>query len=130
MKNAELWKSYSEYTSEATKQARQLAFGGTAICWFFRSAEVTFPPLIALAMLVFILYFAVDAVQYITAALQLRRWTRGEENRQWNESGTIDGQYDKPVELDAWPFRLFALKLATLFAAFGTLGAELIRRLL
>lgn len=130
MKNEDLWRSYKEYTEETTKHARQLGFAGAAICWFFRYDDATFPPLISLALLVFVVYFALDVAQYVVAAKQIRDWTRGEENRRFRESGTIDGEYEKPEELDTWPYRLFALKLGALTAAFGTLGIEFISRLL
>lgn len=129
MKNKDLWQAYTEYTFETTKHARQLAFAGAAICWFFRSPEVTFPRLIMVALLVFVLYFVVDIVQYITAAVKIRDWTLAEEKRQWEESDTIDGEYHKPASLDYWPYRLFVAKLVVLLAAFMALGAEFVRRL-
>ena len=77
----------------------------------------------------FVLYFVLDAIQYIVAAIQIRRYTRREEERKWKESGTIDGEYHTPAKLDNWPFRLFVAKLVVLLAAFATLGTEFIRRL-
>jgi len=128
VKNADLWKSYSEYTSDLTKHSRQMAFGGIAICWFFRSAEVTFPPLILGALFAFVVYFALDVSQHTVAAWKLRRWTLDEEQRQWDEAATIDGEYELPAKLDRIPFRLFLLKTAVLLIAFATLSAELLRR--
>jgi hypothetical protein len=43
MRNTDLWNIYVTYTSEFTKYSRQLAFACAAICWFFRSPNVTFP---------------------------------------------------------------------------------------
>jgi hypothetical protein len=129
VKNADLWASYGAYTGELTKFARQLAFAGAAICWFFRTPDVRFPSRINAALLAFVTYFVLDIAQYFSAALLLRFWIRAEESRRWASSDTLDGEYDKPAWLDEPPFVLFVLKIVALVIAFAMLASEFLVRM-
>ena len=89
MKNAELWESYGFYTGELTKYSRQLAFAGAAICWFFKTPEVTFPKPVIVSLVLIVLFFISDILQYFIAAHLLRWWIRREEKRLWKKKKTI-----------------------------------------
>ena len=129
MRNKDLWESYDTYTSDLTKHARQLAFAGAAICWFFRSPEVTFPALVLIALSCFVIFFLGDILQYYTAAMVLRVWTRRQEKIHWARDNTIEGEYEKPEWLD-WPaLFFFHIKIGMLLLGFTTLSAEFIRRM-
>ncbi|MEW8058542.1 MAG: hypothetical protein AB2787_03645 [Candidatus Thiodiazotropha endolucinida] len=129
MKNEELWKSYDSYTSELTKYSRQLAFAGAAICWFFKSPEVTFPKPIIVSLAFIISFFIFDILQYFVSAHLLRWWTRKEEKKMWVKENTIEGEYHKPWWIDSPAFVFFNIKALMLFAAFISIGVEFAKRI-
>jgi len=128
MKNSDLWKSYEFYTGELTKYSRQLAFAGAAICWFFKSPEITFPRSINVALIFIILFFVFDILQYFLSAHLIRWWTRKEEKRMWEKEETIEGEYQKPWWVDSPAFIFFNLKAILLSAAFVSIGYEFSKR--
>lgn len=129
MKNSELWKSYEFYTGELTKFSRQLAYAAAAICWFFKSEEVTFPKPITVSLLFLVLFFVFDILQYFISAHLLRWWTRKEEKVMWAEGETLDGEYNKPWWVDKPAFVFFNLKVLALFASFVSIGVEFASRI-
>lgn len=130
MKNAELWKSYDYYTGELTKFSRQLAFAGTAICWFFKTEDVTFPKPILISLVLIVSFFILDILQYFLGAHILRWWTQCEEKKMWEKKKKIDGEYHKPRWLDSPSFTLFNIKIVALFTAFVALSFEFIGRII
>lgn len=129
MKHQEIWRDYYFYTGEITKHARFLGFAGFAVCWFFRTPAITFPPLILAALMGLVVYFLLDLLQYYVAAFRLRSWMTGEEKCR-EPLGTLEEEdYRPPVGLDDWTLRLFHSKLAVLLIALGFVGAELIARM-
>lgn len=129
MTNREVWAACDFYTSEITKHARAVGFGGLAVCWFFRSAQVSFPSLIVLAMIGLMVFFLLDLGQYYVAAVRLRSGMRREEVRRESEAGSIEGDYALPAALDTPSFILFHVKLSFLLAGLTAIGAVLVRRL-
>lgn len=129
MNNAELWKSYDYYTGELTKFSRQLAFAAAAICWFFKTPEITFPKPILLSLVLIVAFFILDILQYFLAAHLLRWWTQREEQKMWKKKKTITGEYHKPQWLDIPSFLLFNVKIIVLFVSFVSLGVEFIARI-
>lgn len=129
MKNKELWDTYSFYTEELTKYSRQLAFAGAAICWFFKTPEVTFPKVISIALGLIVLFFILDIMQYFVSAHLLRWWIRKEEIRKWQAEKTIQGEYDKPWWVDSPAFIFFNLKAGALFLSFAAIGYEFLIRI-
>lgn len=119
MKNQEVWSNYKDYTRDITEFSRKLAFGGLAICWFFKGSDLVFPKLILASLLFFILFFIFDILQSLTGALLLRLWIRSEENRLWEETGSIDQEYNKPAWLDGPSYGFFIFKIISIFVAFG-----------
>ncbi len=129
MKNSELWDSYNYYTGELTKYSRQLAFANAAICWFFKSPEVTFPSTVVVSLALLIVYFTSDILQFFISAHLLRWWTRKEEKQRWEAEKAIEGDYNKPWWLDYPAFFFFNLKIISLFFSFIALGVEFIGRI-
>lgn len=129
MNNSELWSQYRSYTEEFSKFSRQLGFAAAAICWFFKSDTVTFPTLILLALIFLMLFFMVDVLQYFVSAHRLRSWTRAEEIKMYNETGSIEGDYPKPAWLDRPAFIFFNMKAILLFAGYFAISIEFICRI-
>ena len=129
MTNAEAWASYVSYTKDLSDLMRKLGFGAAAVCWFFKSPQATFPDAVMAALMLVVLFFAMDMLQYLVAAVALRRWLRREEEKRWKDTGTIGGEYLKPASLDRIPYGFFMAKGATLLCAFFALGIEFAKRL-
>lgn len=123
------WAPYREYTGDLSKLSRQLAFADAAICWFFKTPEVTFPDWVLYSLAAVVLFFAFDTLQYLAGALSHRVWIRRTEKRMWGTYGNLDQEVEKPDWLDHLPFTLFLLKMLALLAAFASLGAEFFKRL-
>lgn len=129
MKTSELWLSYQGYTRDLTEHARKLGFAGAAICWFFKSPEVTFPLMIYWALIFFVGFFVADIFQSLSGALVTRWFTQKKEFELLQKTQSIDGEVDRPRWLD-WPaFALFLIKSVFLVVGFLFIGCELISRL-
>ena len=129
MKNQEVWNSYNFYTSEVTKHGRYLGFSGVAICWFFKTPEITFPNLILSSLIFLVVFFCLDITQYYVAAMRLKEWMQQKESEQEKVTGSIEGDYWPPKELDNPSFLLFKLKLLVLLLGFICIGLELALRM-
>jgi hypothetical protein len=127
--NSELWQSYDFYSSELTKHSRHLGFAGAAVCWFFRSPEVTFPRWILIALALIVAFFLLDLLQYYSGALLRRFWIQQQESKLYKATGSIDGEYVIPRWLDRPTFALFVLKTTSLLLGFAAIGVELLARL-
>lgn len=128
MKNQEIWESYYFYTGEVTKHARYLGFSGIAICWFFKSPEITFPTFILSALIALAVYFVLDLAQYYIAAMRLRGWMQQQETEREEKTGGTEGEYWPPKSLDLPSFRLFKFKLLFLLLGFLCIGLEVFSR--
>ncbi|MBD3290948.1 hypothetical protein GF337_19230 [candidate division KSB1 bacterium] len=129
----ELWSEYETCTKELTENTRKLAFAGAAICWFFRSPEVTFPTSINFALFFIVAFFTFDIFQFLSATLLMKFWiqhkeTEIEQRIQKNEKITED-DFMKPAWLNQGPFTFFILKILFLFGAFIALGNEFFSRI-
>ena len=60
---------YRRQSSKASDNARTIAFGAAAICWFFKTKDVQFPSLIIMSMISLSAYFVCDLLQYYTSAV-------------------------------------------------------------
>ena len=131
MKIRELWDSYNFYTQGLTEHGRKLAFATAAICWFFKSEQVTFPTPVIWSLSFVVLYFLLDMLQYFVAALVLRQWTYQKEAELEAKTGRADPDDDveKPPRLDAPAFWLFITKHIALFMSFLALIVEFVQRL-
>lgn len=132
MKNSDLWKQHEDYTSATSSNCRQLAFGAAAISWLFKDAANSnhiFPDLILYAICFLVLFFVADLFQYLTAALLLRFWIGAQEKSKFEEYGTLDVDYDKPLWLD-WPaFYLWLIKIVFLCIAYACIGYYLLQNI-
>ncbi len=120
MKIGELWEEYRLYTKELTKTGRRLAFAAGAICWFFKTPEMTFPAPIYFAFLFLVLFFFLDIMQLLVGALTLKYWLKYKE-RQIINSGQLlnpDVVIDKAPWLNSIPFGAFVLKNAALICTY------------
>lgn len=126
MKNSELWGQYKQYTEDLTTNSRKLAFIAGGLCWFFKDDKGVFPVLILITLLLLVLYFAFDLLQYFTAALFYRQWIRAAETERYNNTGTLDGDYEKPAWLDRPAFTCWCVKTIILLIIYGCLGWHII----
>jgi hypothetical protein len=130
MKISELWKSYEFYTQGLTDHSRKLAFAAAAICWFFKTPQVSFPPSIIRALLCIVSFFFLDIGHYLLGAFLIRIWIRKQEKRIWKEESKLaDAIVDKPAWLDTLPAILFLLKIIVLLISFCFIVYEFILRL-
>lgn len=127
MKNEELWNQYKEYTQELTVNCRKLGFASAGICWLFKTETYTFSTSIIYALGFTVAFFMLDILQYISAALIIRFWTRSKEKKMWEQEKTLEGEYNKPAWLDYPTFTMWWLKIISLFFAFGSITIHLIR---
>lgn len=127
MKNNDLWKQYDEYTKALSENARKLAFAAAAISWFFKTQENTFPSNILVALLFIIAFFMADIMQYFSASLLLRCWTRKEEKKKYYETKTIEGDYDKPAWLDIPSFSFWVIKILSLSVGYFFIGKHIFK---
>lgn len=129
MKISECWDRYREYTRDLTEHTRKLAFASAAICWFFKTENFTFPPLILWSLTFVVGFFMADVTQYLIAALTTKWFARNQEIKAWKENGTVDIDVEVPDELDRPVFRLFIVKFLFLMASFVFLIGEFLRRI-
>ena len=129
MKLSEVWKTYDFYTEKLTEQGRKLAFAIAAICWFFKTPEVTFPQDILLSLVFVVSFLLFDVLQYLIGALLTGGWARSREKKMWKEKGTVEGEIDKPAWLDKPVKGLFLLKNASLLFSGWFLISEFFSRL-
>jgi hypothetical protein len=131
MKIADLWSRQHEQTEKLSQIARRLAFAAAAICWFFKSPDVTFPPAILLSLLFLVAFFTSETLQYLLASVLLRRFITAKE-RELNRQGIGLEDYDiegVPRGLITKPYVFFFAKIACLFCAFAALGFEFVSRM-
>jgi len=130
MKISDLWESYEFYTQGLTDHSRKLAFAAAAICWFFRTPQISFPVSILRALICIVLFFFLDILQYLLGAFLIRLWIRKQEKRIWKEKNILeDALVDKPAWLDTLPAIIFLLKIMVLLISFYFIGYEFILRL-
>ena len=122
MKNKDLWDQYQRYTEDLTINSRKLAYVAGGLCWFFKSEDGTFPAMILLALLFLVLFFFFDLLHNLLAAVVYRIWIRLHEEKKYKETGTIEGEYDKPVWLDRPAFTCWCFKNVVLLLTYVFLG--------
>lgn len=127
MKNSDLWKQHEDYTKDLSSNCRNLGFAAAAIAWFFKTAACTFPPTVVKVLAFVVAFFIADVLQYLTAAVFLSRWTRKQEKNRYAETGSIEGDYDKPAWLDYPARALWWVKIACLILAYIFIGIHLSR---
>lgn len=127
MKNSELWEQYQKYTLDLTANSRKLAYVAGGLCWFFKDDNNTFPPKILMALFFLVLFFLFDLLHYFITAVIYRRWIRSKEKTMYEKTGTIEGEYDKPVWLDYPAFTCWFIKFFALLAVYSFLGWHILK---
>jgi hypothetical protein len=122
MTNQEAWAQYKEYSHTTSEIARKFAFAGIAICWFFKSEENKFSEIVLLALILFVIYFLFDLLQYLVSSFLYKNWIRKSEIKKWEQTGKIEGDYYNPTWIDVPAFILFILKIIILLTAFLIIG--------
>lgn len=110
MKISEVWKTYEFYTEKLTEQGRKLAFAIAAICWFFKTPEITFPEYILYSLLFVVSFLLFDLLQYLIGALLNGVYARYQEIKMWKQKHTIMGDIEKPAWIDKPVVTLFIIK--------------------
>lgn len=123
----DLWGHYSSYTRDLTEHSRKLGFAAAAICWFFKSDQVTFPKLIVLSLGCVVLFFILDILHQLVAAITIKNYVENKEKELMGAERKpldLETKVPRPRRLDKWPHRFFRLKLAFLITSFAFLMAE------
>lgn len=125
MKIAAIWTRATEYSEDVTKNARQLALGGVAVCWVLKGAGALDAKLLwALGFLV--LFFTFDILQGFLGFMVRRVWLYFVEKQRHRAGQSIDGEVDQPRWLDSPSFVLFNAKVAALLTAYAFVIAHVI----
>ena len=124
MKTAELWGEYQYCTRDVTENSRKLAFAVAAICWFFRTPESTFPPVVLWSLALVVCFFLFDVLQYLSAAFTLRQFLEHEEAKHHEATGELVEELVKPRWVDYPSTVFFIIKTVFLLASFVALGIE------
>jgi hypothetical protein len=121
----QLGQTCSKGSATASEVARKIAFGGAAVCWFFKDEHLRFPTLVLIALGCLCVYFLFDLGQYYV------RWRL--DSRLFDRVHRDQVPLENLAGLDRRNSRIqdifFSLKLLWLAVAFGLLGAEILRRL-
>jgi hypothetical protein len=125
MKNSEIWKSYDNFTLDLSNNVRKLAFAAAAIAWLFKDDQYNFPQLVKWSLFFTILFFIFDILQYFLGAIVLKHWVEKEETKMHEETGSIDGEYEKPRYVDYPPYYCWWLKVLMLLTSYFCLGLHL-----
>jgi hypothetical protein len=127
MKNSELWAQYQDYTRELTAHSRKLAVAAAGVCWLFKDDSGAFPILILVSLLFVVLFFLFDLGQPFIAVVLYRWWIRREEVSKYRETGSIEGEYDKPAWLDKPVFGLWFMKVPLVLLSWLFAVAHVVR---
>ncbi len=128
MDNSTAWSNYVDYTRDLTEFSRKLAFAGIAICWVLKPENGSFSQTTLIAISLIVLFFVLDITQYSLGAIRWRNWIQAEENKKFEKTGSIEGDYSPPQDLDHPVFITFWLKVAVLSLGFLSIGAEVVQR--
>lgn len=129
MKTDKLWETYQHYSRDLTEHARKLAFAAAAICWFFKSPRITFPPAVMACLSLLVLFFILDVIHHLWGATRLRRFLRRKEAELYKRTGTVSGEIEVPRSLDDPIFYVFVAKSLALLTSFGFLAGEFFWRI-
>jgi hypothetical protein len=129
MTTEKLWESYRGYSRDLTEHSRKLAFAAAAICWFFRSPDVTFPTAILWSLGLLVVYFILDVMHYLWGAIRVRKFLRSEEDKLYKKTGSVSGEISVPRSLDDPIFKVFCAKALALLASLVMLATEFVYRI-
>ncbi|MFK5981083.1 MAG: hypothetical protein QM488_19605 [Rhizobiaceae bacterium] len=125
MTNKDLWEQYGNFTIDLSNNARKLAFAAAGLSWLFKTIENTFPAPVLCALLAIIIFFICDILQYFLGAIRLKKWIESEEETREKETGSIEGEYKKPKNIDTPSFYCWVAKVIALLASYAFLGLQI-----
>ncbi len=130
MKLGKVWELYSDRTEILSNNSRTVGLAAAGVCWFFKTPEVTFPPLIYAALGAVVLFFILDLSQYAVAAIGYRNFGNSEEERILGEGRKLDAEeeVDLPDTIDEAPHALLWVKIGCLGLSFLLIGIEVLLR--
>jgi|SRR5437016_12811974 len=129
MTTEKLWEQYQYYTRDLTEHSRKLAFAVAAICWFFKTPDITFPPAIFWSLALLVCFFVFDVLQYSTGAFTVRLFLEYHEKLHYEKTHTELSEVPKPRWVDYPATFCFIVKTLFLLASFAALGTEFYYRL-
>jgi len=122
--NKDIWEQYSNFAIDLSNNTRKLAFGGAAIAWIFKTENNTFPVSVLFALFFIISFFILDILQYFLGATRLKKWIEAEEKKNQKETGSIDGEYKKPIDIDVPSYHCWLAKIFALLIGYFFLGIQ------
>jgi hypothetical protein len=105
-------KKADEYTAKASEIIRQLAFGGIAIIWLFKTTingKDVIDRFLIYPLAVLALTLLIDLFQYLLGAIIWKRFFRREEQKR-ERNNVKDADVRAPKKLSAPLYILFGLK--------------------
>jgi hypothetical protein len=129
MTTEKLWDQYQDYTRDLTEHSRKLAFAVAAICWFFRTPQITFPPAILWSLALLICFFVLDVLHYFIGAFFVRLFLEHHEKAHYEKTGTELKEIPKPRWVDYPATFFFITKTLVLLSSFVALGTEFYYRI-
>src|SRR6266550_2602676 len=100
MTTEKLWEQYQHYTGDLTEHSRKLAFAVAAICWFFKTPEITFPPAILWSLALLVCFFVFDVLHYFVSALVVKFFIEYHEEAHLKKTGELPKKIFKPRWVD------------------------------
>jgi hypothetical protein len=126
MRLGDVWEEYKDLTKDLTETGRKLGFAAAAICWFFKTPEVTFPYHIYISLLFIVGFFSCDILQLLLGSQIYRFWCIYQQNQIINgkKELTPDCEVEKPYWIN-WPANtFFLLKIFFLLCSYFTISIE------
>jgi len=132
MKLGDIWDRYRDYTGELSKNFRTLALAAAAICWFFKSPQITFPKNILFALIFVVAFFICDILHYGVGAVITRLWARQKEKQLHKKKIAItrETEVEQPAWLDVGPLVFFFGKVLCLALSYVEIGKELMTKII
>lgn len=112
---------YVHQSAKASDNARSVAFGAAAICWFFKTEDVQFPSSILISMISLAGFFLFDLLQYYTSTISYYSFYRKVRD------GVLSGSDIKKTAdvIEKKPGLYFHIKFAFLIIAYFFIAVEL-----
>jgi len=129
MTTAKLWEEYQHYTRDLTEHSRKLAFAVAAICWFFKTPEITFPPAILWSLALLVCFFVFDVLHYFVGAFTVRFFLEYHEKAHFENTGDLLQEISKPRWVDRPATFFFVTKTLFLLSSFVALATEFYYRI-
>jgi len=121
---SDIWARAIEYSDDVTRNVRQLALGGVAVCWVLKG-QAGLDDRLLWTLGLFVVFFTLDVLQGVFGFLIRRIWLYRMERKLHKNGKSIDGEVDQPRWIDSPSFVCFLLKVTALLAAYALLGLHI-----